>query len=383
MHEIHFFPLFHQFGHRHHRIKHHFEVKQTISRFSKIKTIEPNTMKKLILLPVALLLTAIFSLAQTPDKFSFKKSFDVSSPAKMDISTNDGFINAYGNSTHGIQVYFIVYKNGRVVDMDINELEEHVILNISNWGNHLEISIKDREKLLDWNNKYHVSIHILAPKQTACNLKTSDGDIELTGFAGNQICKTSDGDIAVENVNGEFSGKTSDGNITALNINGPTSLVTSDGDIKASKIHGEASFKTSDGKITANEIVGNVSAVTSDGNIVMENIDGTHNARTSDGNIDFEDLSGGLTAQTSDGDIHGNFEHLHKKLYLKTSDGNISVGVPAGLGMDVKLKGEDIHTRLRGFSGNTGDHSVEGTISGGGVEVELITSDGDIDLNYN
>lgn len=340
-------------------------------------------MKKLIFLPFVLLLTALFSNAQTPDKFSFEKAFDVSSPAKMDISTNDGFINAYGNSTHGIQVYFIVSKNGKVVDMDLSQLEEHVNINISNRDNHLEISIKDKEKLLDWNNKYHVSLQILAPKQTVSDLKTSDGSIEMVGFAGKQICKTSDGDISVENIDGEFSGKTSDGNITASNIHGPTSLVTNDGDIKASKIHGEASFKTSDGKISANEIIGNVSAVTSDGNIVMENIDGVHNAQTSDGNIDFANLSGGLTAQTSDGDIHGSFVLLNKKLYLKTSDGNISVGVPEGLGMNIKLKGEDIHTKLQDFSGNTGDHSVEGTIGGGGVEVELITSDGDIDLNYN
>ena len=89
-----------------------------------------------------------------------------------------------------------------------------------------------------------------------------------------------------------------------------------------------------------------------------------------------------VMAQTSDGDIRGDFQTLSGRLDLKTSDGDISVVVPDGMGMDIRLKGEDIHTLLDDFSGNTTDHLIEGTIRGGGVEVELATSDGDIDLRY-
>ncbi len=119
-----------------------------------------------------------------------------------------------------------------------------------------------------------------------------------------------------------------------------------------------------------------------DGNIIFEDTNGENIAKTSDGNIVFENLRGALTAQTSDGDIRGDLIHLTNKLYLKTSDGNISVTVPDGLGMNVRLKGEGIYTKLDDFSGDTSDHLVEGTIRGGGIEVELITSDGNINLDY-
>ena len=342
-------------------------------------------MKKTLALFAIISIIILQTAAQNPDDFSFAKSFKISSPAEIDISTNDGFIHAFGNKSDEIKVFFIVRKNNRVVDMALEELEEHLTVEIQSRGNELTIAVKQRNTdwIRNWKNRYYVSLHILAPTQTACNLKSSDGDIELYGFSGDQICKTSDGNILVEGIEGDLYTRTSDGDIDISSIVGAVELTTSDGDIKAVKIKGESTFKTSDGNIYAGDLEGDVFATTSDGNIILENTLGSNTLRISDGNIIFENMRGSLTAQTSDGDIRGDLSSLTNKLYLKTSDGNISVGVPQGLGMDVRLKGEDIHTNLEDFSGNTSDHLIEGTIRGGGVEVELITSDGDINLNYD
>lgn len=320
-----------------------------------------------------LFLTAVFSFliilvyAQKPDDFSFRETYKVSTPASMSISTSDGFINVNDHNSSEIEVFFIVTKNNQVQDIDRDELEEHLDVDIISSSDGLEIKIraKDSNWRINWRDRYNVSMQINAPNRTACNLRTSDGDISMTGFEGQQSCRTSDGDIEVENITGNLSARTSDGDITALNIQGSTDL------------------STSDGKIMADNIDGDTKVVTSDGNIYLENIRGENNARTSDGNIVFENMRGSLTAQTSDGDIRGDLDQLTDELYLKTSDGNISVTVPEGLGMNVRLKGEDINTKLEHFSGKTSEHLVEGTIRGGGVDVELVTSDGDINLNYN
>ena len=323
--------------------------------------------------------------AQHPDKFSFKQSYGIATPAQMAISTNDGFINAIAKNSDQIEVFFIVKKNGRIIDVDLEELEEHVDVDIQSSSDKLEIYIKQRESswIRNWKDRYYVSLHILAPTRTTCNLKTSDGDVDMVGFRGNQSCKTSDGDIRVEDIEGDLYAKTSDGNIDILGINGNLDTHTSDGDIKAVDINGEASFKTSDGKIVATNIAGDTKATTSDGNIILENVKGENSARTSDGNILFENMRGSLVAQTSDGDIRGDLNSLTNRLYLKTSDGNITVSVPDGMGMDLLLRGEDINMHLDDFSGETSDHKIEGTIRGGGVEVELVTSDGNINLDYN
>lgn len=342
-------------------------------------------MKKHFILTAAFALTIGFVIAQVPSDYSFRQSFNISTPAEMNISTSDGFIKSYSNSSSQIQVYFIVRKNNKAMDMDLSELEEHVDVDISSSNDVLDITIKQRQTnwMKNWKDRYYVSLHILAPAKTECNLRTSDGDIELIGFQGRQSCRTSDGDISVSSVGGNLNARTSDGDVQVEEVKGSVELITSDGDIIAKGIVGEIDLKTSDGKIYGINIDGDIHAVTSDGNIVFENVKGEHSARTSDGNIVFEGVLGSIEAQTSDGDIRGDLRDVMDRLYLKTSDGDISVSVPTGLGMDVRLKGEDINTRLDNFSGNTSDNLVEGTIHGGGVEVELVTSDGDINLNYN
>lgn len=342
-------------------------------------------MKKQFLLSIIASMIFSCTFAQTPDEYSFKKSYKVATPAEMFISTNDGFINAIAKKTDQIQVFFIVKKNNRVVDMDLEELEEHLDVDISSSNDDLEIIIRQKETswVRNWKDKYYVSLHILAPERTSSELKSSDGDIDMIGFKGNQSCRTSDGDIRAEEIIGDLYAKTSDGDINVSEIDGTLESQTSDGDIRASNVKGEASFKSSDGKIVAINIMGDTKATTSDGNITLEEIKGDHTARTSDGDIVFENLQGSISAQTSDGNIKGDLNSLTNKLYLKTSDGDISVSVPGGLGMDINLRGEDINMRLDDFSGETSDHKIEGTIRGGGVDVELITSDGDINFNYN
>lgn len=342
-------------------------------------------MKIKVLLTAFLALLSSSLIAQAPEEYSFKKAFKVSSPAEMNIKTSDGFIKAYSANTNEILVYFIVEKNNKVQDMDLEELEEHVDVDISSSGNSLEVIITHDQSswMKNWRDRYNVSFHIIAPKKTDCSLKSSDGNIELMDFVGDQTIRTSDGNINIEGISGSLSARTSDGNIDVLDVSGDVNLHTSDGDILAESVEGDCDFKTSDGKIVTRKINGDIEAITSDGNILLEKVNGDHNARTSDGNIEFEDLTGGFVAQTSDGNIRGGFASLKDKISLKTSDGNISITVPNGLGMDVYLKGEDINMRLEEFSGETSDHKIEGTIRGGGVELELVTSDGDINLNYN
>lgn len=324
-------------------------------------------MKRHLFFTAAFSFLVILVHAQTPDDFSFRNTYKISSPAEMSISTSDGFIRVNDHKSENIEVFFIVTKNNKIQDVDLDELEDHLDVDIISSNNRLEIKIRHRESSwkINWRDRYNVSMQINAPSRTTCNLRTSDGNISLSGFQGEQVCKTSDGNIDVEHIVGNLSARTSDGNINALDI------------------QGSAELSTSDGKIIAANVDGDTRIVTSDGNIYLESINGDTDAKTSDGNIVFENMRGELIAQTSDGDIRGDLDQLTNKLYLKTSDGDISVSVPDGVGMDVRLKGEDINTRLEDFSGKTGDHLVEGKIRGGGIDVELVTSDGDINLNYN
>jgi len=323
-------------------------------------------MKTLIgtLVLLALLNNAVH--AQAPVDFSFKGNYRISAPGKITITTNDGFINVSSTESNDIEVYFIVKKDNRVIDMNLDELKSHLNVSLISTTNEFELVITQKESdwIKNWKDRYTVSLQISAPRRSACTLKTSDGDIRLKNFQGGQYCKTSDGNITIDNLNGNLTAQTSDGNINVSNIQGTCDLATSDGHINAEHIQGDLSSKTSDG------------------DIILNDLRGENSAKTSDGNIDFVALKGSLNAQTSDGDIHGTITQLSNSLYLKTSDGNISVTIPDGLGLDLLLKGEKINTKLENFSGDTREHSIEGKIRGGGTRVELTTSDGTISLNY-
>lgn len=322
-------------------------------------------MRTLTIIFILFISTSIALQAQE-DKASFNETFDVSTPLQFKATVSDGFIHVSPSESKTIKVFFIVKRGNNIVEISREELEEHLTINIINSSELVDITIKQRHdhNWNDWKLIYNVSLEVYVPRETACTLRSSDGDIKIKGLSGKQKCRTSDGDIELYGINGDVNGQTSDGDITLQDVVGTVVLTTSDGDIAADNIEGDASF------------------VTSDGDIEMYGIVGYTSAKTSDGDITFKNLAGAFKGQTSDGDIMGNIVKLNNDLRLSTSDGNIRVSVPKGLGLDLYLKGEDLNTNLEEFSGQAKEHLIQGKVRGGGVLVELTSSDGQITLAY-
>ncbi len=322
-------------------------------------------MKTTSLITGLCLLFSIYTFAQKND-YSFKESYNLTTPATLKVSVSDGFINVFPSETDKTEVYFIVKKGNSLQKISKEELDEFVSLIINIYPDNLEVTIKHRNNnnWKGWENSYNVSCEIYTPVETSCDLRSSDGNILIKGLNADQRCITSDGDVFAAKINGNISCTTSDGDVEIYDVTGNTNLETSDGDVKAENVEGETKF------------------VTSDGDVNLLNITGTINARTSDGDISFTDCSGSVSAQTSDGDIEGNLLKLKNKLSVLTSDGNIDVTIPDGLSFNVKLKGSNLNIPLVDFSGKTEEHLIQGTVRGGGIPVELLASDGRVSLIY-
>jgi DUF4097 and DUF4098 domain-containing protein YvlB len=321
-------------------------------------------MRSTFFISVLVFLFAINSIAQD-GKYSFKENYNVSSSPKLEISTSDGDIKVKPGSDGNIEVYYIVYKGNNFLNISKEELEEHVTISITHNDNLLSISVKNKNNLnWNWNNYYDVSFQIITPASTSCYLKSSDGDIYLSGLNADQKCRTSDGDISAKKINGNVEMITSDGDITARGIYGDMNLETSDGDVLVEGVEGVATIITSDGDITIDAAVGAINAVTSDGDIIATN------------------CAGSVIASTSDGDVSVDFVKVIGRISLVTSDGDISVSIPEGLGMDIKLKGETLRTPKMNFTGKMDKYHIEGQVDGGGIPVDLITSDGTVELSY-
>lgn len=311
------------------------------------------------------LLSLSVGIAQNKE-YSFKEKYRVTLPAQLRVSSSDGNIEVVPSDGDEIEVFYIVKRNVTLLRVNKEDLDKELILNVVHSGNSLEITVKYKdEKWIgnDWNRmNIHFEIH--TPKQTAVNLHTSDGNISITGLTGDQKCKTSDGHIDVTGVTGNITGNTSDGHVVINEIKGTVNVSTSDGNIKL------------------NNIAGDVESSTSDGNIDIVSITGNITAKTSDGYITFKEVSGSFTGITSDGNIKGNLLKLNKGLSAKTGDGNIDITIPDKLGLDLDIKGESLHVPLDNFSGRSDEKYIQGKSNGGGIPVNLSTSDGNIRLTY-
>ncbi len=307
------------------------------------------------------------SFAQTQDfEYSFKENYDVSVPAQLAIVCSDGNLDVIPSNENKIQVFYIVKKENKLLKIDRKKLEEEFRVDVIQTGNSVNISVRNKRENQPFNFDHTTNVHfkVYVPKQTSCNLRTSDGNISLEGLTSHQSFKTSDGNLDIINVTGNVNGNTSDGNITVKEIKGLVDVGTSDGNIELESIGGD------------------VQASTSDGNIDLRKVKGDISVKTSDGYIGFKEISGSFRATTSDGNIKGSVVELKEQLALRTSGGNIDVTIPNQLGLDLDIKGESIDVPFKNFTGKFDDTSVQGKANGGGIPVTLSASDGNVKLTY-
>jgi DUF4097 and DUF4098 domain-containing protein YvlB len=309
----------------------------------------------------------ILSTSQAQDfNYSFKETYEVATPAQLDLSSFDGNLEVLPSESNTIQVFYIVKKGGKLLKINREELEKELIVESVHSKNSLKLSVRNRHQYRPFNFEFSIGVHfkVYVPQETACVLSTSDGSISIEKLISDQYCKTSDGSINISTISGNVRAK------------------TSDGDIHVKEIKGSVDVGTSDGSITLASISGDTQASTSDGNIKLYKVRGDIAVKTSDGYIDFKEISGSFKAHTSDGNIMGNVVELRDELTLKTSDGNIDVSLPSQLGLDLDIKGESIDVPFKNFSGKFDKTYVRGQSNGGGIPVVLTTSGGNVKLNY-
>lgn len=314
---------------------------------------------------LATCLILLISITCFAQDYSFKESYQLTTPAQVSISSSDGNIEAVAFDNDKTDIFYIVRKNNKVLNISRAELEKEVTLEVQQSGNNLSIVVKYKNEFgwTDWRDKMVVSFRLQLPRETACTLRTSDGNVSVKGFNRDQRCNTSDGDVNIADVRGSVIASTSDGNVTVTKVSGAVEVKTSDGDVRLEEIKGDTRASTSDGNVVASKIMGSTSM------------------KTSDGDLTFRDLAGSLNAHTSDGNVSGNIVELKNELTIRTSDGNIRVSVPANIGMDLNIKGESLDVPLTNFSGRSDERSIQGKSNGGGVPVNLSTS-GNVSLAY-
>jgi DUF4097 and DUF4098 domain-containing protein YvlB len=139
-----------------------------------------------------------------------------------------------------------------------------------------------------------------------------------------------------------------------------------------------------DGNLRIDDVRGNFQLETNDGDIRLHEVEGALHANTHDGNIDVQGRFGMLNLRTSDGNIDARVSAApspQPSWSLHTGDGNIRLTLPDNFAANLDAHTGDGSVRVDfpiTTSGTTQDNAVRGKINGGGISIELQTSDGDI-----
>ncbi len=269
---------------------------------------------------------------------SFTKSFQVSADAAMTLKTSGASIKSSARQGNEIVVEFYVKKNGKVIDMTLDELRKTKNVTIEENANEVIVKIENKGGY----SKMSVALVAYAPVRTANNLLTSGGSIQLNGFEGNHSLKTSGGSISFKDVSGIVNAG------------------------------------TSGGSIKADDIKGKVDASTSGGSISLRDVEGRMVVKTSGGSINLNDINGSVSGRTSGGSIKADFSSINGEIELQTTGGSIMVDVPDNAGVDVELSGNSVSLDLEQFEGNKQRSKAHGAINGGGHKISCKTVGGSV-----
>jgi DUF4097 and DUF4098 domain-containing protein YvlB len=141
-----------------------------------------------------------------------------------------------------------------------------------------------------------------------------------------------------------------------------------------------------DGNIRIRDVRGNLQLETNDGDVRLKDVEGLLHANTHDGNIEVQGRFKMLNLRTGDGNIEARVsasETPQPGWILRSGDGNIRLALPDNFAADLSVHTGDGSVKVDfpvTTSGATEEKNVRGKINGGGISIEVETSDGDVHI---
>jgi hypothetical protein len=278
--------------------------------------------------PVMVLAAGVFASTRAGAE-DWQKSYPIAGKASLYMSTGDASVELHGCADcHAVKI---------VLDWKDRKPSDFVLLE-SQAGDHVSFELKE---------KSHIGIHI-----SIGNFHEPHLTVETPAAL-------------------DLDAKTSDGAVRVAGVQGDLQLHTSDGAVDVSDVEGRLHLAASDGAITIHNVAGTLDSRSSDGRATIDGRFTELHVHTSDGNLDLTVGQGSKLAAAS---------------RIESSDGKVTVRLPRALDADL-----DVHTgdgkincdlplKMDGFSTGGSGHHLRGHLNGGGVPLEIHTSDGSVTI---
>lgn len=317
---------------------------------------------------------ALVSLTAHAEQRRLDRTFTVSGSGTLTVEADGGDVIVKGGGGEQVQVQIVVKGSERAV--------EGMELSAEQYGQ--DVTVLAKREMKGWFNygNQQTTVTVTVPDVYGADLRTSGGDITVTGLQGHVVGKTSGGDVRAEAIRGQVQVTTSGGDMDINNIIGDTQVRTSGGDIRARTVTGNLKAHTSGGKVQIENVTGEVVARSSSGDVVANGVKGPVDLQTSGGSVEAAGVDGSIRAVTSGGDVRVDVAGENRGIVASTNGGTVVVRLPRNVAADVDAatSGGSVSTDLPVTATEIRERKLVGTINGGGPQIRARTSGGDVRL---
>lgn len=322
-------------------------------------------MKRLLRLLIASCLVAICyaaSPAFAAREGTFHRSLDVNGPVDIDLTTGSGNVTVHSGADGKVEITGHIRASGWFDNAQdrISRLEANPPIQQS--GNSIRIGHIQDTVLF---RNISISYELVVPAQTQLTSRSGSGRQEIDGLTGTVDVDAGSGDVLVSNVRNKVRAQ------------------TGSGDMKLENIKGEVRAKTGSGSIRAMEIAGGLEGETGSGHIeVQQSAPGSVRVRTGSGGIEVRGVRGSLEARAGSGEITADGEPQGGWI-VHTGSGSVRLRLATDAAFDLNAhtsSGSISVNRPVTVQGMINRREIRGRVRGGGPQVEVQTSSGDIEI---
>jgi DUF4097 and DUF4098 domain-containing protein YvlB len=200
------------------------------------------------------------------------KTFAVSGQPELRIETDDGnvTVRTWDQPRIAVRVTTAGWKIGP------GEVE----VGQSQAGNRVEITVHTSHRRFSFFSVgvHSIEVDVEAPRQIESDIRTGDGNIDVTGLQGETRLRTGDGNIEAESLGGSLEATTGDGHMRVRGRLDSLTLRSGDGSIDAevlpgSKIASSWRVESGDGSVTVRlprDFAADLDLHTGDGSISVD-----------------------------------------------------------------------------------------------------------------
>jgi DUF4097 and DUF4098 domain-containing protein YvlB len=281
---------------------------------------------------------------------TFERTLALSGPLALEVGTGSGGIDIREGSVNRIEIRARVRVGTRRRGSSGAEAVLRLRINsppIEQSGNTVRIGrIEDRSLQEDVS----ISYELVVPVRSTIAANTGSGGVTIRGVQGDVRANTGSGSVTLSAIQGEVYAKTGSGSIRASQISGPFDGETGSGSIDLTlQGSGDVSLSTGSGSIDATGVRGALRAVSGSGWIDV------------------------------DGEMRGRWE-------LQTGSGGVTVALPAQAAFNLVARAGSGRVTIDHpltIQGRIDERmqTVNGTVRGGGPELNVRTGSGSIRID--